>query len=486
VKILYINPPQIRAGLDYVFKGQPLNLLSIAATVPNHDAKLIDFKIRKINQSQLESEFNRYDIVALTSLTPQIYSAMSIAELAKKQGCITILGGYHPTLDSDFVIKNTSVDYVIRGEGENTFRELIGFLDGNREEKSKKNINGISYRDKNGIIIKTQDRNLEPNLDNFPMPRRDLIDYKEYSLVASLETSRGCPFNCRFCCIHKMWEDPRKKLKYRTKSIKRIMQEIYDIDWHNNFIFIVDDNFTIKLDRTKKILNTIIKSGVSNKIYFTCQSRIDILYKNPELIDLMHKAGMRQIFLGIESVHQQSLEGMNKQNLNPAMTKKVVEMLQDFGICIFGGVIIGYPGETKKMVRQTIQFIKELELDFVQFTPITAFPGTDFFKEMEENNKIRTRNYRRYDLFNSMMNTDELTEQELHQLVIEAYSYYYLSGDWIRLITKRYVNPFGKYNWNFSQVPKVARKVIVNGLQMFKNQGISDGMISDNLKLINR
>ncbi|TFF96582.1 MAG: radical SAM protein [Promethearchaeota archaeon] len=486
MKILYINPPQIRAGLDYVFKGQPLNLLSIAATVSNHDAKLIDFKIRKVNESQLEREFNRYDVVAITSLTPQVYSALSIAELAKKQGCTTIMGGYHPTLDPNFVINNKSVDYVIRGEGENTFQELIGILDENQEEKQKKNINGITYRGKDGKIIHTQDRYLEPNLDNFPMPRRDLINYKDYSLIASLETSRGCPFNCRFCCIHKMWEDPRKKLKYRTKSIKRVMKEIYDINWDNNFIFFVDDNFTIRINRTKKILKTIIKSGVPNNIYFTCQSRIDTLYRNPDLINLMDKAGIRQIFLGIESMHQQSLDRMNKKNITPSMTKKVVKMLQDFGICIHGGVIIGYPGENKTMVRQTIQFIKDLELDFVQFTPITAFPGTDFFKEMEDKNKIRSKNYRRYDLFYSMMETDELSEKELHQLVIEAYSYYYLSGDWLRLLTKRYMNPFGKYNWYLSQIPKTARKLIINGLQMFKKQGISDAMISDNLKLMNR
>ncbi|MBD3196614.1 MAG: radical SAM protein [Candidatus Lokiarchaeota archaeon] len=485
MKILYINPPQIRAGLDYVFKAQPLNLLSIAAAVPEHDAKLIDFKIQRISQSLLESEFNRCDLVAITSLTPQIYSALRIAELAKKKGCITILGGYHPTLDSDFVIKNNSVDYVIRGEGENTFQELIALIDGNQNGKSKKEINGISYRDKAGKIINTQARFLEPNLDNFPMPRRDLIDYEDYSLIASLETSRGCPFKCRFCCIHKMWEDPRNKLRYRTKSIKRILQEIYKIDLHNNFIFFVDDNFTINVERTKKILNAIIKSGISNQIYFSCQSRIDTLYHNPSLIDLMHKAGMKQIFLGIESVHQQSLDRMNKKNITPSMTRKVVKMLQDFGICIFGGVIIGYPGETKKMVRQNIQFIKDLELDFVQFTPITAFPGTEFFNKMVEKKRIRTRNYRKYDLFNSMMDTNELDVKELQNLVLEAYSYYYLSGGWLRLITKRYINPFGKYNWYLSKIHKVARKVIFNGLQMFKSQGISNGLISDKLKLIN-
>ncbi|TFF99894.1 MAG: radical SAM protein [Promethearchaeota archaeon] len=486
MNILYINPPQIRAGLDYILKGHPLNLLSIAAMVPQHEAKLIDFKVHQYNESQLKSEFNKYDVVAITSLTPQIYSALKIAELAKSRGCKTILGGYHPTLDPEFVVNHNSVDYLIRGEGENTFRELISYLENDTKNNLRKEIDGISYIDKNGKIIHTKNRCLEPDLDAFPKPRRDLIDYNDYSLIASLETSRGCPFSCKFCCIHKMWEDPRNILKYRTKSIKRVMQEIYDINRKNNFVFFVDDNFTINLKRTKKILKTIIESNISSKFYFTCQSRIDTLYQNPWLIDLMHKAGMRQIFLGIESVHQQSLNRMNKQNITPSMTRKVVKMLQDRGICIFGGVIIGYPGETKKMVRQTIQFIKELEIDFVQFTPITAFPGTEFFEEMESENKIKTRNYRRYDLFHSMMATEELTEKELHELVIEAYSYYYFDAKWLQLLTKRYMNPFGKYNWMISKIPTVTRKVILSGLKMFKKQGISSTMVSKDLKNINQ
>ena len=484
MKILYINPPQIRAGLDYVLKGHPLNLLTIAATVPQHKAKIIDFKVHNYTETQLKSEFNRFDIVAITSLTPQIYSALHIAEIAKSTGCKTIMGGYHPTLDPEFVVSNPSVDYVIRGEGENTFPELIDYIAGNNLKKSKSEINGISYVDNNGKIIHTPDRYLELDLDNLPKPRRDLIDYEDYSLIASLETSRGCPFNCKFCCINKMWQAPCNKLRYRTKSVKRIIQEIYDISWNNNFVFFVDDNFTINLNRTKKILKAIIKSGVSSKLYFACQSRVDTLYRNPSLIDLMHKAGMRQVFLGIESVHQQSLDKMNKQNTTPYMTKKVVKMLQDHGICIFGGVIIGYPGETKKMVRETIRFIKDLELDFVQFTPITAFPGTDFFDEMEKQGKIKSRNYKYYDLFHSMMETDELTEKELHQLVLEAYSYYYFGMDWLLLLTKRYMNPFGRYNWMLSKIPKVARKVIVSGLQMFRNQGISSNTVSSNLKSI--
>jgi hypothetical protein len=103
LKILYINPPQIRAGLDYILRGHPLNLLSIAATVPQHDGKVIDFKVKPYSTEELKIQFNRYDIATITSLTPQIYEALNIADLAKDQGCKTIIGGYHPTLDPDFV-----------------------------------------------------------------------------------------------------------------------------------------------------------------------------------------------------------------------------------------------------------------------------------------------------------------------------------------------------------------------------------------------
>ncbi|GAG85402.1 unnamed protein product, partial [marine sediment metagenome] len=294
----------------------------------------------------------------------------------------------------DYVAKHQSVDYAIRGEGEHTFKEIIDYIDGNLNQVALKEIDGVSYKNNNGKVIHNKDRRLETNLDNFPMPRRDLLKWKKYiylgTRVAQLETSRGCPHSCKFCCIIKMWKDPIHHISYRTKSLKRIMQEIYDVNLGHNFIFFCEDNFTIKAKRTKKILDTIIQTGLPNKFYFSCQSRVDTLYQNPWLVDLMQKAGMRQVFLGIESVHQQSLDAMGKINTTPAKIIKVVKMLQDHGISIFGGVIIGYPGETKKMVRQNISFTKSLNLTFVQFTPITAFPGTPFYDEMKSKNMITT------------------------------------------------------------------------------------------------
>ena len=293
MKILYVNPARLSSGLDAIIKGPPLALISIAAMVPEHDAKLFDFKVHKYNERRFKRELNRADIVAITSMTPQISHALEVAQMAKDQGGTTILGGYHPTLAPDYVASHSQVDFTVRGEGEHTFKELVDYIDGNKNNVELKDIKGVSFLNSDGKVHHNADRPLEPNLDNFPKPRRDLLEDKKYvylgARVSPLETSRGCPHSCKFCCIVKMWKDPSQHIVYRSKSTKRIMKELYDISWKQDFVFFCEDNFTIQTKRTEEILNTIIRSGLPNKLYLSCQSRIDTLYKNPWLIDLMHK-----------------------------------------------------------------------------------------------------------------------------------------------------------------------------------------------------
>lgn len=487
MKILYINPARLQSGMDAIITGAPLSLISIAAMVPEHDAKLFDFKVDKYHEKRFRRELNQYDVVAITSMTPQVYSALDVAKMAKEQGCTTIIGGYHPTLVPDFVAKHNYVDFTVRGEGEHTFKEIIDFIDGNKNNVSIKDIDGISYLDKDGEVIHNKERKLEQNLDNFPMPRRELLKGKLYTYLGTttrqVETSRGCPHNCKFCCIIKMWRNTDKRTTYRTKSISRIMREVYDVYNREkpDFIFFCEDNFTINVKRTNKILDTIIKSGINKRMHFSCQSRVDTLYRNPYLIEKLYKANFRQVFLGIESVHQQSLDAMNKRNTTPAMVKQVVKSLRDKGISIFGGVIIGFPGETKRMVRQNIQNTIDLDLDCVQFTPITAFPGTDFYNEMKEQGMITATNYKFYDLFHPMMGTPELSSKEMYRLVAEGYAAFYLKG-WLLRRAKEYLNPFGKFNWMLNCIGRLVKQGVLGGLSMLYSQGITTKVISDELK----
>lgn len=485
MKILYINPGRLESGLDAVIKSPPLALLSIAAMVPEHEAELFDFKVDKYNEKKFRKLLRKNDVVAITSMTPQIYHALEVADMAKQEGCITIIGGYHPTLDPESVISHKSVDYIVRGEGEHTFYELINYIDGNRDNVKINEIDGISYKNSEDVIIHNRGRNLEQNLDVFPFPRRDLLKGKNYlymgAKVQLLESSRGCPHNCKFCCIIKMWNDPdSQKMRYRTKSLKRIMQEIYSIDLdYYDFIFFSEDNFTIDVKRTNKILDAIIRSRVNRKVLFSAQSRVDTIVNNPQLADKLKEAGVRQIFLGIESVHQKTLDAIGKHT-NPDMIRKAVKMLQDRGISIFGGMIIGFPGEDIDDVRANIEFAKSLEMECVQFTPITAFPGTDFFEEMKQLKRISTYDYKYYNLFTPMMVTDKLKRNEIFRLVAEAYAGYYLNVQYAGKNFLKYV--FDKnFSWFRMILAKFIKQFIFGGWSMLNSQGINLSLLKNPL-----
>ncbi|HME53972.1 MAG TPA: radical SAM protein [Candidatus Lokiarchaeia archaeon] len=484
--ILYVNPASLKSGLDPISESPPLNLMTIAAMVPEHGARLFDFKVEEYDENRFSAELNQADVVAITSLTPQIHAALDVARLAKEQGCTTIVGGYHATLDPGFVMNDPSVDYAVRGEGEHTFHELIDYIDGKTQGTRLEDIDGLSFRHNDGTIAHNKPRALECDLDSFPLPRRDIIAGKEYRFMGArsdvIETSRGCPHDCRFCCIVKMWHDPGQKIRYRTKSLHRIVQELESLDKKKEFVFFADDNFTVNPNRVKTILEGITASKRTHKMNYGAQSRVDVLHDNPWLVKLMRKAKFRQIFLGIESLHQQSLDAMNKKHTTPAKARHVVQMLSSEGISVFGGMIIGFPGETREMVYQNIQYAKSLQLSMIQFTPITAFPGTDFHEEMEARGMITSTDYRDYDLFHAMMRTEQLSTEDLNGLMKEAYAAYYLDGDYIKHEAKKFLNPFGKWGWLFKKLPGVIKQFLLGGATMLKEQGIMRDVISEELK----
>jgi len=407
-------------------------------------------------------------------VTPQIHSALEVATDAKKFGCVTILGGYHPSLEPDFCIRHPAIDYVVRGEGEHTFKELIDFISDKTRAKPLDQILGVSFRDITGKIVHNSLRPLEPNLDVFPLPRRELLKGKHYSYLGTrvmlMETSRGCPHDCVFCCIVKMWKDSDPKMRYRVKSVKRVMEELYSIDSGWDFVFFCDDNFTINLPRTNKILDALIASKMNRKFFFSCQSRVDTFYRNPTLAPRLAEAGFRQVFFGIESLHQSTLDAIHKKTTK-LMIETACHQAHANGMSIFGGIIVGFPGETSAMVQQNIQFACDLKLDFVQFTPITAFPGTAFFEDIKDKGLISTFDWRYYNLFHPMMRTPQLSRNEMYRLVMKGYSQFYFNTNYLKNMFTRAIADPG-FSWYRKIAPRWIKQVLFGGWGMLNSMGV--------------
>lgn len=407
-------------GLDRFIKAPPLGLMSIAATVPDHEVEILDLKYRKFLNRSIRKKMSRADIVGISCLTPSYTATMKLCKMAKEEGVPTLVGGYHPTLVPELV-ERPEIDYIVRGEGELTFPALIDAINNGHKMDD---VLGVSYS-KNGSVHHNPPRPLIDDLDTLPFPRRDLVRGNYYAYfggsVDVMESSRGCAHDCHFCCVIQFHQR-----RFRTKSPERVIQELQQLNPRRKWHIFQDSSFTLNMKRVEKICDLIIEHGMEKK-WYSAQGRVDSVVKNPRIVDKMQKAGFKMLFIGIESIFQKSLDKIGKK-ITIEQIKQAVKMLHDRGITIFGSIIIGNVGETRKEVMQTIQFAKDLDIDIMQFTPLTPYPKTKLYDEALEKGWIKIDDYDRWNLCNPIMATPDLSVEDIRDLVVEAYRSFYLDG----------------------------------------------------------
>lgn len=424
-RVLLVNPPSWSDAYRMVFGCvlPPLGLCSIAASLrmSNHEVRIVDLnsladyynKSNLLNylKNVIESfkpEYIGVSIIA-TSTAPTAYR---IAKEVKDidESIVTIAGGHHATFMPIEVLMN-GFDYVVKGEGELTLTELINILEFNRDPSSVK---GIAYR-RGSKYIETPRRGFLENLDELPLPARDLLDRKRYILraigldatITTAETSRGCPYNCDFCSASPMWGR-----RWRYKSIERIIHELDHIKkekWRH--IFFVDDNFItpVNIEERRRLFQEIIKERLD--VEWICQLRTDIIVKNPDLINLASKAGMKVAFIGVESGDENVLRKMGK-GIIPSISEKAVEILKNAGIITLAGFVIGAPYETLKQAYRTLRFALKLckrGLDAAQFSIFTPLPGSRSFIEAIEKRLLATRNWILYDCLHPVITKNKIS-----------------------------------------------------------------------------
>ncbi|MFX1599008.1 MAG: B12-binding domain-containing radical SAM protein [Promethearchaeota archaeon] len=458
MKILLIYPPfQVGKGMGKVMCSPPLSLLTLAGAVCDldHEIEILDMNVDySYDKVRFTQKIIQYDLIGITCMTNTFKVVLNLCRIASKNGIRTILGGFHPTLVPDIIEKFECIDMICRGEGDITFRELL-------EGKPKHQILGLSFRE-NGAVIHNPDRPFIKNLNILPFPKNDLVKPKPYHYIWVpawvCETSRGCPFNCNFCCVTQF-----HKGKYRTKSPERIIKELLLVPPETKLVFFTDDNFSLQKKRVMRICELLQKTKLSKRLIFVCQSRVDDIANNPDMVKAMYKAGFICFFLGFESFKQTSLDTMQKK-YKLDKVRRCIKICHKNGIMVFGSFIIGNIGENIEDTWRTFKLMKELELDMMMTNPITPFPSTPLYDEAVEKGWIpKDFRWEKWDI-TPVMNTPDMTIKEIQELLDESYRFFYNDIGYF-LFGKKLLRLL--FNPKFWWYRHVAFSVLTNGLTKF-------------------
>lgn len=361
-----------------------LGNLCVGAMVRD-DCELIHHDANRLSMS-LESWIHQVpvkpDLVAIQCQnTNRVFNALSMCQTMRSHwGDIPIIsGGTHASLDAAFLVSTRLIDYVVVGEGEVSFQELVWRLIG-KIDKPFEQIQGICLL-RDGKPHLTESRPHVENLDDLPLPAWDIIDpaqYKDnspFGTMTMIETSRGCAFGCTFCSPALLW-----KRTWRKKSPERVALEFRLAEERGaEFTWLAELDPCHDPQHIRDFCAALVRQG--NTVRWFSQQRADQITANPDLAPLMHAAGCRVANVGYESMSLRTLRSFNK-GTTPAMNERARDILAENKIITNGGLIIGVPGETKEEMDATIRF--GLTLDFPDFAILRPYPRTRWGEDNEE------------------------------------------------------------------------------------------------------
>ncbi len=323
-----------------------LGLLTLAGLTPD-DWEISYLEVADIQT--LEALPGNFDLVAISSFSAQIKEAFELADRYRATGVKVVLGGLHVTACPEEALRHA--DAIVIGEGEPVWPELLSDLERNRL-RPVYDARGRSF-----------------NLAEAPMPRFELLDIEKYNRL-TVQTQRGCPYNCEFCAAS-IRLDPR----YKTKPVPKIVAELNRIKemWPKPFIEFADDNTFADKRHGRDLVRALIPLGLR---WFT-ETDISVA-RDPELLELMRESGCAQILIGLESPQRSALEGV-EQKANWKRNQadhylEAIQRIQDAGITVNGCFVLGLDHTDTTSFENIWEFVKKSGLFEVQITVMTAFP----------------------------------------------------------------------------------------------------------------
>ena len=365
----------------------------------------------------------RSDLVMISTLTATAPRAYKIADLFRFRGIPVIMGGPHPTYMPDEALGHA--EFVVRGEGERTTEE---FIDRWEAGASMRDVPGLSYVDGGQIRHNPAPRMIE-DLDALPFPDLTLIEGHGNMCLMPVQTSRGCPFDCTFCSVTKMWGR-----RYRFRSTESVMEELSKLD--NRELFFYDDNFTANPARAKELLRRMRAEGIRAK--WMAQTRTDVV-RDKELLKLMQATNCSTLYIGLESINPKTLMAYNKKQ-TVGDVRESVEILHRYEIKVHGMFVLGSDEDDVRVIRDTLEFAKQAKIDTVQFMILTPLPGTQTYFDLEAQGRIFSKDWSLYDGHHVVHEPARMTPFELQTETFKAMKRFYsLRKSLIYLITFRFL-----------------------------------------------
>ncbi len=359
-------------ALDFVGKKSampPLGLLTVAGMFPkDYQLKVVDINVTPLTDTALDWA----DVVLTSTMIVQKDSFYQVVQRCNRAGVPIVAGGPHPTSYYDNIKAEAggTIDHFLFGEVEETFDGFLTDL-------------------KAGIAKEVYPETKKPDMTKMPLPRYDLINLKDYGSMA-LQFSRGCPFDCEFCDITKLFGRVP-----RTKTNEQMMTEfdmLYRLGWHGA-LFVVDDNFIGNKRDAMRLLPEVIAYQKERNYPFDLFTEASVnLVEIPEMLDTMSDAGFSMVFLGIESPNDDALlttkkkQNTNKEEDARSYLLRAVHEIQGKGIEVTGGFIIGMDGDTE--FDSHIQFIQEAGVPVAMAGLLTALKETDLYHRLQREGRL--------------------------------------------------------------------------------------------------
>ena len=434
--VTLVNPPSPSGAPPSLFIPLGIGYLAAVLEKNQYEVNVIDCQALRPTRNQLKAELikSHPDVVGVTSATLTYKPALEIVKTAKEalSSCLLILGGPHVTvLDEQTLNEAPEADIIVRGEGERTMLELADLVS-RSDQKNIQEVEGITFR-RNDKIVRNKDRAFIQNLDELPHPAYEHFQLSKYKLSGKMYlpiiTSRGCPFQCTFCLASKMCGK-----RFRTRSPKKVVDELEWLrDVHGADVFaFYDDTFTFDIKRAYEICEEMKNRGFD--LPWDCRTRVDRI--STEILSKMRDTNCQLVHFGVESGSQKMLSAM-KKGTTVEQNERAIRWAKEVGVSVAISVVVGYPGETADMLKQTFDFIRKTGPDYVYVCQAIPYPGTELFDLLRELGWEVSTEWNHYDEQSTVFKNPLLPPQKIEEMRGTFYNQFFSPSYFLHKSLKR-------------------------------------------------